>query len=45
MKNNEYIANESSYNGKFAKSIIKDFKQGKGHWSKVYALYQIQKNA
>lgn len=45
MKNNEYIADESSYQGKFAKAIINNFKQGKGHWSKAYALYQIQKNA
>ncbi|TFF40884.1 asparagine synthase (glutamine-hydrolyzing) [Mucilaginibacter psychrotolerans] len=45
MKNNEYIADESHYQGKFAKAIINDFKQGKGHWSKAYALYQIQKHA
>lgn len=45
MKNNTNIGNEELYHGKPAKAVIRKFKEGKLHWSKAYALYQIQKHA
>ena len=42
MKNNNSIADEGYYNGQFAKKNIKKFKTGHSHWSKAFALYQIQ---
>ena len=44
MKNNKYIADESTYKGKFAQTVIKDFKNNRSHWSRAFALYQVQKN-
>jgi len=42
MREHAEINNESLYRGKKAKGIIKDFKSNTMHWSKVFALYQIQ---
>jgi asparagine synthase (glutamine-hydrolysing) len=36
------ISNEKLYNGKVAQNAIKKFKNGQMHWSKAFALYQIQ---
>jgi asparagine synthase (glutamine-hydrolysing) len=44
MKNNKAITDESLYSGAFAKATIGKFKTGSLHWSKAYALYQIQKH-
>lgn len=38
------IANEDLYKSKKAKQIVKNFKAGKLHWSKAFAVYQIQKH-
>lgn len=45
MGQNNEMVNESLYRGKKAKSIINDFKNNNLHWSKAFALYQIQKHA
>ena len=42
MRQNTEINNESLYRSKKAKSIIKDFQNNTMHWSKAFALYQIQ---
>jgi asparagine synthase (glutamine-hydrolysing) len=44
MKNNSLIANESHYKGPAAKTIIKQFKNGQTHWSRAFALYQVQQH-
>ncbi|AMR31839.1 hypothetical protein A0256_10600 [Mucilaginibacter sp. PAMC 26640] len=44
MKNEKNIADESMYNTKFAKNIIKEFKNDRVHWSRAFALYQVQKH-
>jgi asparagine synthase (glutamine-hydrolysing) len=36
------IGNETLYKGKFAKNAVAKFKNGQMHWSKIFALYQIQ---
>ena len=36
------ISDENFYRGEAAKNIIKRFKNGQMHWSKVFALYLIQ---
>ncbi|MCR8560201.1 asparagine synthase (glutamine-hydrolyzing) [Mucilaginibacter sp. BJC16-A38] len=36
------ISDEVLYRGRIAKDTVKKFKQGRLHWSKVFALYQIQ---
>ena len=36
------ISNENLYRGRIAKNAVKKFKNGQMHWSKVFALYQIQ---
>jgi asparagine synthase (glutamine-hydrolysing) len=38
------IADENLYKSKKAKHIIRKFKAGKLHWSKAFALYQMQKH-
>jgi asparagine synthase (glutamine-hydrolysing) len=43
-QNNDLVA-EDLYTSKKAKNIIKAFKNDKVHWSKAFALYQIQKHA
>jgi asparagine synthase (glutamine-hydrolysing) len=45
MRQHNEINNENLYRGKKARSIVKDFKKNTMHWSKVFALYQIQMNA
>ncbi len=44
LKNNETIGNEANYHGKTAKRIVRNFNSDKIHWSKVFALYQVQQN-
>jgi len=45
MKENKEITNESLYKGNRSKSIIKSFKNNTVHWSKAFALFQIQIHA
>lgn len=45
MRDNKEISNESLYSGKKAQNIIKKFKANKVHWSKAFALYQVQIHA
>ncbi|MFD2864281.1 asparagine synthase (glutamine-hydrolyzing) [Mucilaginibacter antarcticus] len=45
MAQNLEIVAEDAYTGKKAKSVIKAFKGNKVHWSKAFALYQLQKHA
>ncbi|MDB5145732.1 MAG: hypothetical protein JWQ66_4445 [Mucilaginibacter sp.] len=42
MSRHADISNEKLYKGKVAQNTIKRFKKGQMHWSKVFALYQIQ---
>jgi asparagine synthase (glutamine-hydrolysing) len=42
MKDNKAISDESRYQGKTAKSLINNFKNGQIHWSRAFALYQVQ---
>ena len=42
MCNNPEIGNETLYRGTFARDAVKKFKKGEMHWSKIFALYQIQ---
>jgi asparagine synthase (glutamine-hydrolysing) len=42
MKDNQIISNEENYIGKSAKAVIENFKKGTIHWSRAYALYQVQ---
>jgi len=42
MRTSENICDETLYNGRAAKSTIRKFKNGKIHWSRAFALYQIQ---
>jgi asparagine synthase (glutamine-hydrolysing) len=39
------ISNENLYKNKKAKSVIRKFKNDRVHWSKAFALYQIQIHA
>ncbi|HTI60964.1 asparagine synthase (glutamine-hydrolyzing) [Mucilaginibacter sp.] len=45
MRTHAEINDESLYQSKKAKSIISDFKRNTMHWSKIFALYQIQTHA
>jgi asparagine synthase (glutamine-hydrolysing) len=36
------ISDDSLYHGKVAQNVIKKFKNNKAHWSKSFALYQLQ---
>ena len=36
------IGNYNEYRGKEAQNIIRNFKTGQVHWSKTFALYQLQ---
>ena len=45
MKENQEITNESLYKKRKSKSIIKSFKNNSVHWSKAFALCQIQADA
>jgi asparagine synthase (glutamine-hydrolysing) len=42
MCNHSEISNERLYKGKFAQNSVMKFKSGQMHWSKVFALYQVQ---
>jgi asparagine synthase (glutamine-hydrolysing) len=42
MKRNKNICDETLYKGQAAKNFIREFKSGKIHWSRAFALYQIQ---
>ena len=42
MSQHKEIGNESLYKGKAAQNDIRKFKNGQMHWSKAFALYQIQ---
>jgi len=44
MREHDEINDENLYHGR-AKKIVKDFKNNNMHWSKIFALYQIQMNA
>jgi asparagine synthase (glutamine-hydrolysing) len=45
MRQNQQINSEDVYKTKKAKGVLKAFQNNKVHWSKVFALYQIQINA
>jgi len=38
------ISNVDLYKGKVAQNVVTKFKKGQLHWSKVFALYQIQRH-
>ncbi|MEP6614590.1 MAG: asparagine synthase (glutamine-hydrolyzing) [Mucilaginibacter sp.] len=42
MSKHAEISNTNLYRGKLAQSVVKKFKKGQLHWSKIFALYQIQ---
>jgi len=42
MQQNQHISNEAMYQGKTTKKMIENFKNDKLHWSKCFALYQLQ---
>jgi asparagine synthase (glutamine-hydrolysing) len=44
MSKHTEISNANLYRGGFAQNIVKRFKHGRLHWSKIFALYQIQLN-
>lgn len=45
MKENKEITDETLYKRRKPKSIIRSFKNNSLHWSKAFALYQIQADA
>jgi asparagine synthase (glutamine-hydrolysing) len=45
LRHNNEINNVNSYRGKKAQSIIKAFQNNATHWSKAFALHQIQVHA
>ena len=42
MSHHSEISNEHLYRGRFAQNSVLKFKSGQMHWSKVFALYQVQ---
>jgi len=42
MSKHPEISNVNLYKGKVARDAVKKFKNGQVHWSKAFALYQIQ---
>jgi asparagine synthase (glutamine-hydrolysing) len=44
MKGHQQISHTDNYKGKAAQNIIKQFKNDGIHWSKAFALYQVQNN-
>lgn len=44
MRENPQICEESMYANAAAKNLIRKFKVGKVHWSRAFALYQIQRH-
>jgi len=45
MRENNEMTDENLYKGSKAKNIVKAFKNNSVHWSKVFALFQIQMHA
>jgi asparagine synthase (glutamine-hydrolysing) len=45
MRNDSHITDENLYTGTPAKSLIRDFKNNKTHWSKAFTLYLTQLHA
>jgi asparagine synthase (glutamine-hydrolysing) len=45
MREHREINDESLYRGRKAKNLVKRFKKNTMHWSKIFALYQIQMHA
>ena len=45
MKENNQLSDVSAYGGKEAKRLVTRFQKNEIHWSKVFALYQIQHHA
>lgn len=44
MRVNPGICDGSNYHGKIRKNIVKAFRENRVHWSKAFALFQIQLN-
>jgi asparagine synthase (glutamine-hydrolysing) len=42
MRRHTEISDENLYKGKIAKNVVLKFKNDQMHWSKIFALYQIQ---
>lgn len=42
MSKHTEISNSNLYRGKLAQKVVEKFKKGELHWSKIFALYQIQ---
>jgi asparagine synthase (glutamine-hydrolysing) len=42
MRQHKEISDENLYKGKVAQNAVRKFKNGQMHWSKIFALYQIQ---
>ena len=42
MSNNTTISDQNLYKSKLAQNTVKKFKTGQVHWSKVFALFQLQ---
>jgi asparagine synthase (glutamine-hydrolysing) len=42
MKEHQLISDTDNYKGKAAQNAIKQFKNDSIHWSKAFALYQVQ---
>lgn len=45
MRQHREINDESAYSGKKVRAIVRDFKKNSMHWSKIFALYQLQMHA
>jgi len=45
MKEHDQISNENLYKSAAAKKIIRRFHNDQVHWSKIFALYQVQQHA
>ncbi|ASU36809.1 asparagine synthase (glutamine-hydrolyzing) [Mucilaginibacter xinganensis] len=44
MSKHPEISNLNRYKGKPAQTLVRSFKEGHLHWSKIFALYQVQLN-
>ena len=42
MRNNKELSNVNNFKGKPAQNYVKAFNEGNLHWSKIFALHQIQ---
>jgi len=45
MREHREINNENAYSGKKTRAIVREFKNNSMHWSKIFALYQLQMHA